>query len=115
MLYDLVIRTVSKGDTPLHSHRGDVIEVMPAGHPWTFEECTNDFWRIVRVDLLETAVAILKAHTLDVGVHPSRHKRREWHLDLDRMPQPERFTGKRVDEVIELTRNEFMHAVVRKK
>ncbi len=113
---EVLVRTVGK-DQPdltiasLASKAGDVIAVCPDGWGWTERELTNNDWRIISVNILQTTIDSLLSRVPVVGQPP---RRRDWKIDFSLLPNPALFTGVRTQQIITLTRQQVTAAVVRK-
>jgi hypothetical protein len=112
---ELLIRVVDKVQPdPVKAERllraGDVVSVCPDGWPWTVIERTNSEWRIIRVNLLATTVEALIARSSN----PLVRRRREWKLDFSLLPNPSLVSGARTQEIVPLTRQQVVAAVVKK-
>lgn len=107
---EVLIRVVDKGPNEDHSKAGDVISVCPDGWQWSSAELTNPDWRIIRVPILQTQADAFLARAND----PLVKRRREWTIDLNRLPNPSRFTGVRSQGIIALTRAQVVTAASKK-
>jgi len=90
---------------------GDVVVICPDEWPWSAIERTNPEWRIIRVNVLATTVNTLLAKAAD----PLARRRREWRIDFSLLPGPSLFSGARTTEIIGLTRQQVLSAIVKKE
>lgn len=111
MQYDLVLAVVDWSDDPMAIKAGEVIESKQTGHVWSAAELVSNDYRMIRVDLLPTTEAVLMAGPIG-KLAPKR--RRDWRIDIDKLPHPEWFKGKRKHDIITLTRKELVAAVSKK-
>ena len=70
-------------------HRGDVVVWRPDGWPWSVEELTNSFWRIIRAKLTNTEADALVSPELDIARVKSKLWKRISQYDLDLLPAGE--------------------------
>lgn len=103
---ELLVQVEARPENPRRVQAGDVVVSCPDGWKWTPKERTEDNLRIIRVDLLPTAIDALTAPGLDMA--------RVWYIDLSVLQQPERFVGPRSEEIISLTRTEILSAMRQK-
>jgi hypothetical protein len=113
---EILVRVVDKHpvespDYEASSQRGDVIVVCPNGHPWSPAELTNPDWRIIRAPILQAEADALLAKSQDVTVK----RRREWKIDLDALPNSEKFSGQRADEIVVMARKQVTDSAVKKQ
>lgn len=109
LLMEFLVRVVDKGVAVTCSKRGDVLSACPDGWAWSPEELTNDAWRIVSVNVLQSTVEAFLSNAGFVG-----GRRREWMLDFSLLPDPSLFTGVRTLPIIPLTRKQCTDAAVKK-
>ena len=107
---EILIRVVDKGPDEDHSKAGDVIAVCPDGWQWSAAELANPDWRIIRVPILQAQADAF----LSRANNPLVKRRREWTIDLSRLPNPARFTGTRSQGIITMTRAQVVAAAVKK-
>lgn len=81
---EVLIRVTDKGVDPdaykdaMISKRGDVIVIVPDGHPWSAAELSAPFWRIVKIPgLPESELAYLSSQPANMK------RRRGFGLNLD--------------------------------
>lgn len=111
---EFLLRVVDKGAAVDCSKRGDLIAACPDGWAWSTAELTNPDWRIVSVNVLQSTVDTLLSQDQNPKKGPGANRRREWMLDFSLLPDPSLFVGARTQQIITLTRQQVVAAVVRK-
>ncbi len=108
----ILVRVVDKkGDAAVDaSKRGDVIAVMPGAHVWSQNELGNDDWRIIVTTVPDTFIASI----MSVMMTDKLKRRREWSVDLDRLPNPELYRGPRTRPVIAVDSDHLLRTTQRK-
>lgn len=107
---EVLIRVVDKGEAEDASKAGDVLAVCPDGWAWSQAERTADEWRIVRASLLASEVDAL----LSCSPDPAVLRRREYAVDVARLPDPELYVGARTRGIIDVVRETMLAAMVKK-
>lgn len=106
---ELLVRTISKTSDNIYddvklTKRGDVIVVMEDGHEWSPTELKAPFWQIIKVPGVKSDYfAALLVEELKEGVQPdpavpNTLQRRAFKLDLDNLPNAEKFAVTQGDE-----------------
>ena len=106
---ELLVRIVDKKGVAAvdASKRGDVIAAVPDGWQWSAAELANNDWRIIRCNVPQTfADAVIS------GVMASR--RRDWSIDLDRLPAPGLYKGPRTRGVIDVDADHLLRTTQKK-
>jgi len=107
-----LVRIVDKGAAEDCSKRGEAIATEPIGFAWSEAERTNPDWIILVVNgMINTDRAIMHGNARNLP--NGRFRRRDWLIDLDALPNPERFAWPRQHEKVTLTRREFVAALKR--
>lgn len=107
---ELLLRVVNKSAAEDAPKAGDVISCCSDGWAWSTAELNDDVWRIVRVSLLDVERDALLSRAQDETVK----RRREYRVDLSRLPDPELYVGARTQAIIDVVRGRFVSATVKK-
>lgn len=83
---------------------GDVLHIAPDGWPWTIEELANPNWRIVRADILGTHERMLMMSYIQTHLRMSgkKYPHRKYRIDRSALPNPEKYTGSRIEAITDL-------------
>ena len=109
---DIVVRVVDKkGPAAVEaSKRGDVIAIMLSGHQWSPAELGFDEWRILRTRVPQSFLeAVLSAVMARKNL-----RRRDWSIDLDRLPNPEWYRGPRTRPIIDVDADHILRTTYKK-
>ena len=105
---ELLLRIVDSGPDIEHTKCGDVIVVQPDGWTWSPRELENPDWRIVKIpDLLGTEKEALLSNNLRIDSLEKKPPRR-YKVDIDVIKDKHLFTGIRTEQIIVMSRNEFI-------